>query len=87
MERVARYCYPLPVVVTPVDVDSVCEITSVSEFEKQYGNLLRSTPHYHGLRLCALKSALAKRSAIHLDAIKWMSDPILVSAKSASQVA
>ena len=36
LEDVARDCYPLPVVVTPVDVDSVSEITSVSEFEKQY---------------------------------------------------
>ena len=77
LDSISRDCDPVPFVVSPVV--SPVEITSVSKFEKEYGNLIRSTPQYHGVGCWALKTILAKRSAIHLAIVKWVSDPILVS--------
>ena len=57
-------------------------ITNVARFEEEYGKLLRSTPEYHGLGRTALKAALAKRTAIHLDTREWVPDPICVSDKA-----
>ena len=73
----ARHCCPSPVVVSPV----CCypKITSVAAFEQEFGQLLRRTPEYHGLRMNQLGTVLARRAAIHLGPIKWVADPILVS--------
>ena len=74
--------WDIPCVVSPVDVAKLSEITNVVRFEEEYGKLLRSTPEYHGLRHKALKAALAKRTAIHLETREWVPDPIRVSDKA-----
>ena len=47
--------------------------------EQEFGQLLRRTPEYHGLKRKELGTALSRRVAIHLSSIKWVPDPILVS--------
>ena len=71
-------CCPSPVVVSQV---SYPEIRSVVTLEQEFGQLLRSTPEYRGLGMTSLRSILSKRVAIHLDTVKWVPDPILVSEK------
>ncbi len=85
LEGISRRCDPLPFVVSPVDVDSASQITRVSKFDLEYGDLIRSTPEYRGLGYKALRSVLARRSAIHLDTMTWVPDPIFVSAKVLSK--
>ena len=82
LHSISLDCDPLPFVVSPVDVHSVVQITTVCKFEKEYGNLIRSTPQYPGVGYKVLKSLLAKRSAIHLSTVKWVPDPISVSEKA-----
>ena len=69
-------CIPLPFVVSPV---SCAEVRNIGDFDAEFGLLLRSTPEYHGLKLRALLSVLAKRTAISLETGEWVPDPILVS--------
>ena len=69
-------CCPSPVVVSPV---SYAEIKSIDRFESEFGQLLRHTPEYRGLKMRSLKRVLSKRTAIHLRSVEWVSDPILVS--------
>ena len=63
----AIYCCPSPVVVSPV---SFPRITSVVTLEQEFGQLLRRTPEYHGLKRKELGTALSRRIAIHLSPIK-----------------
>ena len=80
LDRV-RIVDPVPFVVSPVNVESATEFTTVSEFEAEYGELICRTPQYRGLGYRSLKSVLAQRSAICLDTMDWVPDPILVSRK------
>ena len=81
LRRTAVECAPLPFVLSPVDSGRLEHLKNVQEFERLYGNLMRCTPEYHGLERRALRSALSKRTCIHLtnDEPKWVADPILVS--------
>ena len=75
----ARLCEHVPCVVKPVFEGAVHPVQSLAKFEQEYGNLLRSTPQYHGLQRTALKSALDKRQAVDLKTRRWVADPIRVS--------
>ena len=69
-------CWGSPVVVSQV---SFPEIRSVVTLEQEFGQLLRCTPEYHGLRKNSLRAILSRRLAIDLGTVKWVPDPILVS--------
>ncbi len=75
---ISQDCCPSPVVVSPVCYP---QITSVEAFEQEFGQLLRRTPEYHGMRRHILGTVLSQRTAIHLSSLKWVPDPVLVSDK------
>jgi hypothetical protein len=55
------------------------KVSTVFEFEQEYGHLVRSTTEYHGLGYKVLKTALLNRRAVDLTTSEWTDTRVLVS--------